>query len=425
VKRISFSNAFAIALLNTLISFNASAQSTEPFISKSQALKNAGLSEDAVNENQKIVLAANANEEKFKSEISDLYAGTWIDHDSEGKAYQVLAVTDEIVVHKRYKEETNLKIVSAKYTLKQLNELKEKIIDKFFTLKDADGDVLIFSLDVDPRRNKIVLSTKSLNIKNIQLLFSVEKYNFDMIVFENQDAPERPSAKPSLPSGSPIVIANRGTPPSSNLFKGGCTSGFNAKLKGTSIGVVVTAGHCEIVDDTEAAYIDSGGFRNPRMGAYIGDFLANTYYKNNIDGVLFGNVNEAFNLIPGHAVGRTVKPVIPITNAMRGSSLCADGKISGRRCGLVESVNTAVNRNGRALRLTIASFCSEPGDSGGPVVYPTDRTASNGNAVGVVSGYIDNNNYGCYHNNSNRVKTTIQTLTPYLAIHPNVEILTN
>lgn len=411
-------------------SLDVSANGNDAFITKEKALKAAGLDSNVVDENEKIMLTANANEERFKTELGDTYGGSWIDYDSSGKAYQVVAAVDLILVSKRYTQQVNLKIVEVKYSLNELESLRNLMVEKFFNLKDSTGDVLLLSLDADPKRNKVIVGTKSSNIEAIKSIFKENKLNSDMLDFDIQAGPEKPAAKTSLYGGGSIVTANRGTPSSPNAWKASCTAGFNARLEGTHTGVIVTAGHCEYVDDTEAVYIDSGGHRSPRMGAYIGDFLANSYYKDNVDGVLYGNVNEVYDLVPlitrGPLADFNVKPVLSITNAMRGRQICAYGKMNGWRCGRLSSVDTVVNRGGRPLRLSIAEFCVEEGDSGGPVVYPENGSvaASSGNAVGIISGYIDNGNLGCRNDFSGAVRTTIQPLSTYLAKWPSVRLLT-
>lgn len=426
----SISSIVALAAFLTIAFPSARAENRDVFISKEDALKLAGRDPNMADENEKIMLAANANEKKLRSELGDVYGGSWIDYDSSGRAYQVVAAVDAIIVNKEYSKEVNLKIVEVKYSLKQLESLGGVIAEKFFSLKDAEEEVLIFWLDIDQKRNKIILNAKPSNFNKIKSIFKENNLNIDMLEFKGQDAPERPAAKTVLYGGSSIVTANRGTPSWSNDWKSSCTAGFNARLDGTSVGVVITAGHCELADDSEAAYVDNGGSNSPKMGAYIGDFLANGFYKYNIDGVLYGNVNEVYDLAP--VITRSplgdfgVMGTMPITNMIRGSQICSYGKVSGWRCGNLLSIDAMVNRDGRLLRLAIAEFCAEGGDSGGPVVYP-DRGnvgASAGNAIGIVSGYIDKGNLGCHNDFSGIVKTTIQSLNTYLERWPNVKVLT-
>jgi len=143
-----------------------------------------------------------------------------------------------------------------------------------------------------------------------------------------------------------------------------CTTAFNARSNSDGRWYVMTAGHCGAVGTEFQAY-------QPRTGRYhvIGD-VHNRRVADNDDYSIIRINNVAGwnprNWVYVHASSDTVRDpnytIDGISTSPVGTRVCMTGSVSGTDCGKVLEVNL-----GGAGGLARASYCAEPGDSGGAI----------------------------------------------------------
>lgn len=155
----------------------------------------------------------------------------------------------------------------------------------------------------------------------------------------------------------------------------GCTAGFIARPSGSgSSKYVLTAGHC-----------GSGQWKH--NGVTVGSTTLNTLFDvpyPNSDGqrilVTGSSLSSPFNKIyvaPGDA-SRSITATRPSYQHYDGMTVCATGKASGYRCGVVLVPQYYHAPGGHGMYSTLMSFSSTVGDSGGPAF-------NSGTAWGLVS----------------------------------------
>ncbi|MZE56915.1 hypothetical protein GTY86_37755 [Streptomyces sp. SID5770] len=166
-----------------------------------------------------------------------------------------------------------------------------------------------------------------------------------------------------------------------------CSNGFNATDQ-FGIKYMITAGHC--VRDTTWW----------RVGDPYGtDFGYAGNYSNPGDdyGVIVKTDPWVYNLKAAfwkYGVGGGANPIKGYSNAPIGSAVCHSGATTGWRCGKIDTKNVSIPMgNGVVSGLTKYTACSEPGDSGGPVVRYQSIGVTGYYAQGVdsISGQFEKN----------------------------------
>jgi streptogrisin C len=177
---------------------------------------------------------------------------------------------------------------------------------------------------------------------------------------------------PPLRGGSRLYI-NTSTPQ--------CTTGFNARSDSDGKWYVMTAGHCGVIGTVFSAYQPANG-RFHTVGPVHNRSVAN---NDDYSIVTINNVPgwDPRNWVYVHASSDTVQDpdytITGIATSPVGTRVCISGSTSGTDCGDVVEINW--NGSGGFAR---ARYCSDPGDSGGPI-YSGHR--ARGIHVGVVPGH--------------------------------------
>lgn len=149
-----------------------------------------------------------------------------------------------------------------------------------------------------------------------------------------------------------------------------CTSGFEGRISTRS--VLLTAGHCFAVNDAIIHGAVAVGQVQQRQFRNLG----------NNDGAQLSQTQGLFPTVPwqpsnwmyrdNNTKTYAITSVAPLFSEQVGDYICRSGIKSGRQCGNIMTVNynQTINTDEGTVQLAgqvRASFCSLPGDSGGPV----------------------------------------------------------
>ncbi len=163
---------------------------------------------------------------------------------------------------------------------------------------------------------------------------------------------------------------------SSSLTGTGCTSGFGAHNSGHTATYALTAGHC--TDGGTSGYpfynVPQGSKPPYPAGQYLGTPDAQAYLTSNSN-------NYDIERIPASTDGyfwqgtATPEPVSNDAAPVVGNTNCIEGAVSHEQCASVTSVNGYLNEGPPGYveggMYTMSAVLGAPGDSGGPVVWPT------------------------------------------------------
>ncbi len=178
-----------------------------------------------------------------------------------------------------------------------------------------------------------------------------------------------------------------------DIFTGGaagmdCTSGFLARSNSDNALYLLTAGHCVRAAGRGTPWgIDSptfgvhaiGGGWNFAFGGAAGDSAIirvadNTFWKSRAIVLVNNSLNTTRDT--AYYISRAGTPI-------QGARVCKSGAFGGTSCGLVTASSVVVPYpEGTVNGLVEADYCSQPGDSGGPIY-------SGHVAYGLVSGGVD------------------------------------
>ncbi|MDR2154182.1 MAG: S1 family peptidase [Burkholderiaceae bacterium] len=365
---------------------NANANAENPVYQPSMeaAMKAAGLDVYETKRNKELWAKADLNSEKLKASLGESYAGSWFEYDSNNNAYQVIAVTRPVKIDKSLVADSNFKLIFVAYSLKTL----ESIMDKMVNIYMPSGVIVkpdILSMEVDIKNNRISVYIRPADIPAVYNELFKSGYDMGMINIKPQDGPlEHHSV---IDAGTHIAVSSPTSPMGSR-----CTAAFNAAID--IYPVILTAGHCATSRSNQTVYFNDAPGDYLIKGALIGNIVYNDYNSAGMDSAIFANANFVHFMTAriknGPSSFGEVRSPQALNTEMLNRNICTYGSVSGWRCGKLLALSIPARMpNGATLSLAKASYCGDPGDSGGPVVSEA------GNILGIHSSAVPSTNYSC------------------------------
>lgn len=151
-----------------------------------EALEKAGLTGPVAEKNMKISQHISDHLENLKTQLGAHYAGTWIEYDAHGKAYQVIASTEPIAIQNK-PENYEIKNIVVMHSLAKLEAILYDMAERY--LYTPIEQAVIYSMYVNFKKNKIIVRGKRENFDFIREKLMNDQYPIDLIDFEEQDAP--------------------------------------------------------------------------------------------------------------------------------------------------------------------------------------------------------------------------------------------
>ncbi|QNN56618.1 hypothetical protein H9K76_19140 [Diaphorobacter ruginosibacter] len=378
-----------------------------------EAIDKVGIRKYLTPENAQVTSNAADNTERIISDLGEYYAGTWIAYDDKNAAYQVVATTSTKFSSKAIQDDKNIKVIVVKYSHKQLMDVYEDLLFKYITNSSAPFEITSASLDY--QNNALVVRVNPGEIEKVSNALKELGYDMGMLYFIEA---RKPVPVATIYHGQPILLKG-------GVERQACTAGFNSIVDGLYYNVI-TAGHCI---DLPSQVATEGNFNNggpgiESSGMFIGNVWLDEFTNNHqIDAASVSNWNNAHTPSPILRSGGV--PIRGVRSSPVASFVCADGWMSGWRCGDVTGPVTLspVNQPGRPNRLAMlisTNLCGTRGDSGGPVVLYKDA-----NLYGT--GLISTANTSCEDvigggNPTSRI-SQFQPLDLYLAKYPGIQLV--
>lgn len=353
-------------------------------------------------------IAASA-EREARTRLGARYAGTWLERDAKGNYRTVVASTHPGTVMVRGIAQPT-RVVA--YSLSKLESAQAKLDAvarnaSRTTLRSVKGtglDVRIHSWHVDPRSNRLVITTDiGAGARAAEFVY-VAGVDRRMVTFKESAARPRTTAF-DIRGGDGYSYPTPGRPGYENR----CSIGFAVTL-GVNNGFV-TAGHCGPTGQN-LTHINGQSVGYIYQSVFPGSDYA-VVHNTNPQGIPRPWVN-AYQY-GGNLVVRGAQP------AVIGAAVCRSGRTSGASCGTLLNTNMTINyAEGQVSGLSSTTACADPGDSGGSFVTPE------GQAQGVLSG-------GRGHEAScsfvgpvqDPTRSYYQPIAPVLAAFPGLTLVTS
>jgi streptogrisin C len=298
-----------------------------------------GLSAEQAKARMAFEAAVPGIEKSLKSELSDRFAGAWLEKNGSKLVVGVTNEADAALVRSAGAEP---KLV--KRTLEQLDKVKADL-DSQAQFAGAD----IHAWYVDPVTNSVVVEAADTGASLASVGNFVAAAGKDKDAVRVVPSKERPQPLYNIVGGNAYYIGS-----------GRCSVGF-----AVTAGGFVTAGHCGTAGSA------TKGYNQVAQGTFQGSSFPGNDYA-------WVRTNTSWT--PTNQVAGTATRVAGSTVAAIGASVCRSGSTTGWRCGTMQAYNATVNYSqGSVSGLTRTSVCAEPGDSGGSYI-------SGSQAQGVTSG---------------------------------------
>lgn len=281
-------------------------------------------------------LAAEDRAARLTEELSaalDGYGGAWLDADGTGL---VVATTDP--AEAALIERAGAEAAIIEYSLPELEAVQARLTDAVVSYVDVAANRVVIQVPSRAHAERLITSG------------GVERSAVSVVISAERPRPYGGDVY----GGDPYYVAG-----------GRCTVGFTA-YRGSRPGFV-TAGHCGNVGTSVRA-----ADQTP-----LGIFGGSVFPGGDMAWV---EVGPGWTIHPYVRSGGTLFPVRGSRPAPIGSSVCRTGSTTGWHCGTIQQYNVTVNYpQGTVSGLARTTLCSEPGDSGGPVL-------SGDQAQGIISG---------------------------------------
>src|SRR3954452_9600625 len=274
---------------------------------------------------------------QLQSTLGSAYAGFWMD----GTTRRV-AITDAAEAADARAQ--GLQPTLVQNSLRQLDGVASQI-----DASAASAPATVASWGVDVRRNAVVVSVVGDDPSALDFARRFEAGGGAVVIDHVTAAPR------------PLWSVIGGQAIRNSVAR--CSAGFNARSN--TARYVLTAGHCGELGGT---WSGAGGVIGPVAGYnFPGDDFAA------IQVTSAAAVQTA--LVDRYSAGSDVT-VAGSAVAPVGSSVCRSGSTTGWHCGTIQATNQTVNYGGGDIvrGLTRTTVCAQPGDSGGPYVWPNGGT---------------------------------------------------
>lgn len=154
-------------------------------LSFEEAKEQAGMTGPVAEENAVLTQLMGENLDTLKAQLGDNYAGTWVEYDANGKAYQVIASLTPITISTT--EKYDIKNIVVPNRLDALESIKAQIGRTQLT--KPPESLIIYSVYTDYQKNKVVVRGKKENFESIKSTLAQEGFPLDLIDLEEQDSP--------------------------------------------------------------------------------------------------------------------------------------------------------------------------------------------------------------------------------------------
>ena len=314
-------------------------------------------------------------EGKARTKFEDTFAGVWIDEDDPNGTVFV-AFTDDAKesltsVRKGFDQRELLRPVTAKRSLRTLEQMEERMIDDRALVQQGQlsipGMPAAYDLEIDVTENVAVATVDQRDTSQAEAAFE-QRYGQGAIVQEGElMAPNalcsRSACGPGLRSGllTYRVLNGQGQ----KL----CSSGFNVRIGVSTVSGILSAGHC------------TGGIGDSRYHRLKEQTTLRKYgnvHREQVSGRLDAEVHAVGNgfsaknpciFVAGNACGK-VEKIGTWNDLIVGQSICKAGARTGETCGRVRSKNYSPSSYVPGAEKFVSSdYCAIDGDSGAGVYY--------------------------------------------------------
>lgn len=301
----------------------------------------------------------------------ELFGGLWVDENTSQVHVATAAPGAAQLL-----AGSNLKIIfdSVDRSTQQLESVRSDLtaaLDTDQTFRD------LYQYDVvDVKTNVVTIGLRQLVPTEIDKLKG--QFGESISIVEAADTPKAAAAT-RLSDTNPFIAGDRVNNRNNGLV---CTLGFTARRPDAV--VILTAGHCGVRNDVIRTTSEN-----------VGHVAIRELSANGWDGTLLVDKPYAARMWVGPINSSTFEFVVGTATLPSGSSVCANGSVSGTRCdGHVSSMNGCYNidytNEGygviRICHLDITTGSSsnqcQGGDSGGPLFLPGSGTEDF--AVGII-----------------------------------------
>lgn len=309
------------------------------------------------------------------------YGGAWIDHEDGGTVK--VAFTRDAAAHvNRIKEffpsPSRLRAVTVDRTEGQLSGLTDEVSDDMSSL--TDQGIEIQGVTTLRRENLVEIGVKRLTDAESDRLRTLYGSGIRVVEVEGEELEgklDRFRRWTRMNAGLQIFAVDGGY----------CTIAYSAhdRRGGDDVYFHITAGHC-----SWGAW-EQG---NRTIGKTVESAFVN---KSKVDALLISaRQGRISNAIFGPDFRRTVTRVESISrDEHEGNMVCKSGATTGITCGKLESTDHTQGPDDlKRTHQRVATYRSDPGDSGAPVYRRTaNKTAM---AVGIHSGTFRKNLFGLF-----------------------------
>lgn len=119
--------------------------------------------------------------ERVQASLGSAYAGTWLDYDSNDKAYQVVALTRPMPIDKDYATQARLKTVYVTYSDAELQAVSNDIAQRFMLPFTKREEIRITSVGPDVKNNCVRVDVLKKELENIGNQLTQAGYNMNLI----------------------------------------------------------------------------------------------------------------------------------------------------------------------------------------------------------------------------------------------------
>ncbi len=157
-----------------------------------EAIKAAGLQETMTKENDDFRDQVSAHYDKMVAGLGSAFAGTWMEYDSDGKAYLVVALTRPATLDASWIPDNRLKVVRFKHDYQSLKAIENRIVEKY--LKTATFAPPIFEVFLDVRSNIVTVYTYPDQMENLRRMLRADGFDMNLLTIESRDGPVQPAS---------------------------------------------------------------------------------------------------------------------------------------------------------------------------------------------------------------------------------------
>ena len=157
------------------------------------AIKAAGLEKIMTKENDDFRDQLSARYNQMVAALGSAFAGTWMEYDADGKAYQVVALTRPAAIDPSWIPDNRLKVVRFKHDNQSLNAVMDRIVEKY--MKSATFKPQILGTGIDVQNNTVTVYTYPDQMEKLRHILRGDGFDMNMLSIAPRDGPVQPASR--------------------------------------------------------------------------------------------------------------------------------------------------------------------------------------------------------------------------------------